>query len=273
MQIINKLTDLRYLEWTRIRHSSGTGGSFLKSMEKSRGHKYYYKLSNFDPASGITGHESFNEIIADRLLAAMGIEHLDYTLIHGLVRIKGRDFETHILKSEDFKKKGESKIALDAFYDAEGLEGESPMDFCIRYGFADYIYNMLIVDFLILNRDRHGANIEILKNTGNRSLRPAPLFDHGLSMLFNCHSVEEFKAFNPNEEKKVQCFVGGSNTYDNLKLIPADRLIKLPEFNEELKGMLLEGIAEIMGETFTESVWKFLKIRAEKYEDFCNKKR
>ena len=32
-------------------------------------------------------------------------------------------------------------------------------------GWEDYVYQMLIVDYLILNRDRHGANIEVLRNS------------------------------------------------------------------------------------------------------------
>lgn len=50
---------------------------------------------------------------------------------------------------------------------------------------------MLAVDFLILNRDRHGANIEVLRNARARTLRIAPLFDHGLSLLYSCLSEED----------------------------------------------------------------------------------
>lgn len=49
---------------------------------------------------------------------------------------------------------------------------------------------MIAIDYLILNRDRHGANIEILRNARARILRIAPLFDHGLSLLYSCISDE-----------------------------------------------------------------------------------
>ncbi len=75
----------------------------------------------------------------------------------------------------DFKERGDSKIALDTYYQLEHLEGESPLEFCIRLGFADYIYQMLVVDFFILNRDRHGANIEILRNSRKKRMYPASL--------------------------------------------------------------------------------------------------
>ena len=47
-------------------------------------------------------------------------------------------------------------------------------------GWEDYIYQMLVVDYLILNQDRHGANIEVLRNSRKKTVRLAPLFAHGL---------------------------------------------------------------------------------------------
>ena len=84
-QIEKELQDLRYLEWTKTRHSSGTAGSFLKSFENSRGKRIYYKLSNFDSIQGIVGHECINEILADRLLTILNIEHVPYRLIHAFL--------------------------------------------------------------------------------------------------------------------------------------------------------------------------------------------
>ena len=85
--IIRELQDLRYLNWSRTRKSSGTAGSFLKSYEESGNRKIYYKLSDFDSVKGIVGHECINEIIVQRLLNILGIEHLNYILVHALVKI------------------------------------------------------------------------------------------------------------------------------------------------------------------------------------------
>lgn len=140
---------------------------------------------------GITGHECVNEIIVDRLLTVLGIEHLSYQLIHALVQIDQKRCETWLCASRDFKRRGESKIALDAYYQAERLPDESPMDFCIRSGWEETVYEVLVVDFLILNRDRHGANMEVLRNPRQKTIRLAPLFDHGLSLLSRCESIED----------------------------------------------------------------------------------
>ena len=86
--IFYDLQDLRYLDWSRIRHSSGTAGSLLKAQEKVDGKNIYYKLSQFDSGRGKFGFESVNEIIVDRLLDAMGIDHLQYQLVHGMISIE-----------------------------------------------------------------------------------------------------------------------------------------------------------------------------------------
>ena len=72
-KVILQLQDFRHLQWTKIRHSSGTAGSFLKASARIRGERWYYKLSDYDPYRGIVGHECVNEIIADRLLTILRI--------------------------------------------------------------------------------------------------------------------------------------------------------------------------------------------------------
>ncbi len=81
--IIKEIQDMRYLNWSKTRKSSGTAGSFLKSNEEIGNKKIYYKLSDCDPVKGIAGHECVNEIIVQRLLKLFGIDHLEYlSLIH-----------------------------------------------------------------------------------------------------------------------------------------------------------------------------------------------
>ena len=270
MQVIHELQDMTYLEWTKTRHSSGTAGSFLKAYENKRGIKYYYKLSSYDVVRGIVGHECINEIIADRLLNAMNIDHLSYDLVHAKISIRGEKCETYLCRSRDFKKRGESKIALDAFYEMEALPQETPLSFAVRMGFADDVYRMLILDFIILNRDRHGANIEVLKDRESRTYRLAPLFDHGVSLLFSCRNDSDFAAKNPADDSRVQCFFGSTSSYENLKLIPSDKLICLPEFNEKLEKQLFVDLEDVLSGIQIKSLWNFIKTRAGIYEDFCN---
>ena len=75
-QIIHEKQDLTYLNWSKIRKSSGPAGSSLKATSELGRIKVYYKLSNYDNIRGVIGHESVNELIVDRLLTLLGIEHL-----------------------------------------------------------------------------------------------------------------------------------------------------------------------------------------------------
>ena len=74
-QIIHELQDLKYLEWSLIRASSGTAGSFLKATADFEKPKKYYKLSNYDTVNGIVGHECINEIIDTHELIVSIEEH------------------------------------------------------------------------------------------------------------------------------------------------------------------------------------------------------
>ena len=94
---------MRYLDWTKSRKSSGPAGTFLKAYDDSGAIKKYYKLSDYDPINGIIGHECVNEIIVQRLLRILKIDHLDYKLIHALIMLDDREVETFLCESEDFK--------------------------------------------------------------------------------------------------------------------------------------------------------------------------
>lgn len=271
-EIIHEKQDLTYLSWSLIRSSSGTAGSFLKATDDLQQPKIYYKLSNYDGINGIVGHECINEIIVDRLLNILEIEHLHYDLIHADIDVDGKEMETYLCASKDFKAHGEHKVALDAYYQAEKLDGETPLQFCTCNGWSDFIYKMLVVDFLILNRDRHGANIEVLRNARKKSLRLAPIFDHGLSLLFNCHTEEEINQFDVMKDRAVQCFVGSRSAQQNLMLIPKDEILALNPLQHTHKAYLLEGLDGIIPQSLQNKIWDMIWQRWEYYENLCSQR-
>ena len=272
-QIIKEPQDLTYLSWTNIRQSSGTAGSFLKSQELTAEGKIYYKLSNYDAVNGITGHESVNEIIADRLLTLLGIPHVSYRLIHADIVIDGKTLRTWLCASYDFRKRGERKIPLDIYYDLNKLEGESPLDFCLRNGWGEYIWQMLLVDYLILNRDRHGANMEVLENRYIQPhIRLAPLFDHGLSFFCRTPGESALKKEDVMADKKIQCFVGSQSAWENLGLIPEEKRITLPPLTKSDKDHLIDGLDNALGRRWLERIVEMIEKRWKAYEDFLNQR-
>ncbi|MBQ0100563.1 MAG: hypothetical protein KBS39_03560 [Lachnospiraceae bacterium] len=269
-QLIRDKQDLTYLSWSRIRHSSGTAGSFLKAYSEIDGTKMYYKLSDYDSVRGVTGHESVNELIVDRLLGILGVEHLSYRLIHADVLVEGKVLETYVCASENFRQRGEDKQALDACYECERLPEEGPLQFCLRMGWEEYIWQMLAVDFLILNRDRHGANIEVLRDRKKKKIRLAPLFDQGVSLLSRCETEEAIESFDVTADLPVQCFVGSRSAKENLKLIPPDRMPRFSPLKESDKARLLDGLDGILTPRLQEKIWDMIWKRWCFYEDFCN---
>ena len=258
--------DLTYLKWSHICSSSGTAGTFLKSEETISGIKHYYKLSNYDPVKGVIGHECVNEIIVDRLLNILGVEHIHYELINANIGIEGRVFQTYLCRSADFKAPGESKTALDNYYRVNGLKGESHYDFCVREGWRDYVDKMIAVDFLILNRDRHGANIEVLRNARTHTVRIAPLFDHGLSLLYSCLTDEEAAKFDILEDKRCQNFIGSYSCYENLALIGDKKKVFGNKLKSSDRDVILEGLDSVLSPVLSEKIWNMIYSRYKIYE-------
>ena len=271
MKIIREKQDLTYLKWSHIRASSGTAGNFLKSSSILNGSKKYYKLSNFEPGKGITGHECVNELIVDRLLTILGVEHLDYELINADIEVDGMTYSTYLCASEDFKDRGESKIALDDYHRMNSGDGETPYDFCVRQGWREYIDRMIALDYIILNRDRHGANIEVLRNARAHTLRIAPLFDHGLSLLFSCASDEEAGVFDVMKDRKCQNFIGGNSCYENLSFIRDTGYVFPHRLHVEDKDKLFEGLDGVISDVFIDRIWSMIYGRFKLYEDIRNK--
>lgn len=269
-KVITEKQDLTYLKWSHARNSSGTTGTFLKSQSTISGEKIYYKLSNFDSEKGIIGHECVNEIIVDRLLTILGVEHLEYQLIHADIEIEGKIYDTWLCASKDFKQKGETKSALDNYYQINKKGNETHYDFCVNHGWKKYIDTMLVVDYLIMNRDRHGANIEVLRNGRKHTIRIAPLFDHGLSFLCSCYSDDEIQSFDIDADKPCQNFIGSRSTLDNLSLIEHKETIFEKKLKLQDKNILFEDLSMVLSNTHLNKIWDMLWIRWCEYEKLCN---
>ncbi|MBR0428718.1 MAG: hypothetical protein IJK17_01390 [Lachnospiraceae bacterium] len=265
-RVVREKQDLTYLKWSHVRNSSGTAGTLLKSEEVRDGKKIYYKLSNFDLEQGVVGHECINEIIVDRLLTLLQVEHLHYELIHADIEVEGRVYETWLCASEDFKERGENKIALDDYYRWDAQAGESHYDFCVRHGWKNYVDQMLAVDFLIMNRDRHGANIEVLRNTRKHTLRLAPLFDHGLSLIFTCTDEADVKKYDILEDKRCQNFIGGFSCYENLSFIKKKSSVLQGRLTPASREVLFADLDGILPDCFFDTIWEMIYKRYQIYE-------
>ena len=249
-----KLQDLRRLSWSESGFTSGTGGTFLKASEGQGTGRVYYKLSAYDPYRGVFGHECVNEIVASRLMSLLGVDHLRYQLVHAEVVVDGREFETWVCRSKSYRKSSERKQALDAYFRRNAMPGESPLEMCDRLGWGTRIRQMMLVDFLIANRDRHGANVEVIRGYDG-SERLAPLFDNGVSLLFSTYGDgRRIASFDVLEDVGANNFVGTRSLEENLRFL-AGRDLEVNPVEETWKEPLLAGLDLAAPEDLLEAVW------------------
>lgn len=251
-----KRQDLRRLSWARRAHASGTSGMFLKSREGTGQSEAFYKLSCYDSYRGVYGHECVNELVAARLMDALGIPHVDCRLINALIEIDGVEHETWLMKSHTFRRPGERKQALDLFYDLNKRPGESPLELCARHGWSEAIGKMMVADYLIANRDRHGANIEVLRGPDG-TLRLAPLFDNGISLLFSCYGdVGRMRAVDPLEDFPANNYLGMRSLEGNLALIPEG--VAVQPLEEGDGEVVMRGLDRVMPPEWAGLAWNMI---------------
>lgn len=252
--------DLTYLSWSLSRSSTGTAGSFLKSYEEINGRKFYYKMSNYDSVRGVIGHESVNEIVAQNIADAFQMEHLHYDLVYCLVKVSEKVFPTWVTRSEDFKRTGESKMTFETYYEILRVDGEDKFHFIERMQLQDYFYNMFLLDYIICNRDRHGANIEVLQK--GDTYRLAPLFDNGLSFMFSCYQDgNQMLEFDRLKDGPVNNYIGSMNLSENLMIVPKSYRQKgvIPTKETLFRG--LENAKDAVPEEYWDCIYEMVKER------------
>lgn len=267
------LQDLGHLDWSESAVSSATGGSYLKARAGAGSDAVYYKLSCYDDVNGVYGHECVNETLAARLMDVLCIPHVPYRLVHATVRIAGTNHETWLSESRSFRKRGESKVSLARFYSWNHLDGETRLDFCARFGWSARVQQMMLVDYLIANRDRHGGNLEVLKSSDG-TLRLAPLFDNGTSMCFSAYNARQLHAIDPLQDIVSNNYLGTRSLEENLVrfVSPALPIGRLRDVNKADLLRDLEPAAEgavegVSGREFLDFLWRMIWERWCCYED------
>lgn len=265
--IVWELQDLRDLDWSERATSSGTAGTYLKARKGTGQRMTYYKLSRYNGLE-IDGYECVNEIIACRLMRALGISHLEYKLVRAVINLDGQEVETWVNSSKNFRQPKERKQAFGLFYDLNKKEGETPYELCVRMGWEDSIKQMMLVDYLIVNRDRHSSNIEVLAKP-NGDLRLAPIFDNGLSLLAPYAGREDLiEQFDPLKPVGTTNFIGSRSLEENVE--KAAPVLGISELRETEKKNILMGLQEILSEVHLEKIWDIIWSRWQHYENLRN---
>jgi len=133
--------------------------------------------------------EPFNEVIASKIMKILGIDHVQYKLIRNK---KSNDIPLSVCKC--MVTKNTEFISAHVVRNMESKLDRNEYDrfiqICRKNGIQnakEKIDNMIIIDYIIGNTDRHAGNFGIIRNADTLEwLDVAPLFDNGNSF---CHSV------------------------------------------------------------------------------------
>jgi hypothetical protein len=131
--------------------------------------------------------EPFNEAIASKIMDELGIEHVAYSL--------ERTEDKNIPYSECKCMVDRNLEYINALFVMESGEYERKdpyihyLEMCKKNGIhnaKEKIDEMIALDFIIGNDDRHRGNFGIIRNADNLEwLKPAPIFDNGNSLFFD----------------------------------------------------------------------------------------
>jgi len=160
--------------------------------------------------------EPFNEVIASDIMNLFGIDHVEYKLI----RSKINNIPLSICKC--MTDINNELITARVVIDTEAKENRNDYDrfiqICDNNGIKDVkekLDDMMIIDFIIGNTDRHKNNFGILRDSDTLEWKKlAPIFDNGNSLF---HSDPKIDIIEDNMNSLCK-WLGGSN-YSRLDYI------------------------------------------------------
>ena len=151
-----------------------TNGMLPKCWRRENGIIRLYK-GGTEGASN-TGCEPYSEFYASQIGKKLGFNVVPY----GLAKWKGQLCST----CELFTDKALSFVPVGKIVRTGGLKAVRTYFASLGPEFEKALNDMFVMDAVILNTDRHYGNFGVLVDAqSNRIVAPAPLFDHGNSLL------------------------------------------------------------------------------------------
>lgn len=221
----------------------------------------------FKGGSGLYLQEPYNEVLATAVMKRLGIECAEYSLtfIGDKPYSACKDFVTpktelitahNIIKSV---KKPNNKSVYEHYIDC-----------CREFGLNDIrhsIDKMLILDFIIVNEDRHLNNFGLIRNAETLEyISGAPIYDNGTSMWFNT-LTKNIKA----GAREINSKPFKNKHSDQIKLVSDFDCIeinKLKGIDEEFAEILKS--AEHMDSERKDTLCKMLNNRIEMLKNVMN---
>lgn len=166
-----------------------SSGALKKCWRRNGSQIYLMKGDDFFPRTDGRSQATI-EFYAAQVAAAMGFSHVDYDL----AEFKHRNGKREIVCTCDlFTTEDIGFCSAAAFFEKKGIypQEEELSNIMVQrrlaevFGKKEYA-DVMLFDAVICNTDRHLGNFGYLvdNNTGE-FIKPAPIFDNGLSLLYN----------------------------------------------------------------------------------------
>lgn len=151
-----------------------TNGMLPKCWRRLNGKIFLYKGGTQGASN--TGNEPYSEFYAAQIGQRMGFDVVPYSL--------SRWKDTLCSTCELFTSKDISFVAVGRIVRTGGMEAVRAYYRALGAEYEKALNDMLVLDALIFNTDRHYGNFGFLVDSRtSRIVAPAPLFDHGNSLL------------------------------------------------------------------------------------------
>ena len=200
-----------------------TNGMLPKCWRRVNGEIKLYKGGTSGASN--TGNEPYCEYYAAQIAKELGISAIDY----GLSKWKGALCSTCVL----FTSKEYAFLPVGKVVTSGGMEAVTSYYEKMGAAYAKALADMLVLDAIICNTDRHFGNFGFLvDNRTNEIVAPAPLFDHGNS-LFNFAGKDDLAsdaALTAYAQTLMPC------VYDDF--IGTAKAVLTPEHREGLRHLL-----------------------------------
>lgn len=205
--------DLRYIDWNNLTVTSP--GMVPKYIDSNK----FYKLSSYNELVGFYGTEPIYEELAFHIGKSLGVNVVKTDTLMAKIIYNGIEYETLVSISPNFSQ-NKQYFPIEKYCLVNNL---MTLDL-FKSHYSSELFNILIFDFIINNKDRHGRNIEL------NEWEIAPCFDNSFSF---CSKIEDSQ-LNPKlyQDYMANNYIGYPNLYKNLELI-----LNPPELNLNKKDI------------------------------------
>jgi len=205
--------------------------------------------------SGVYQQEPFNEVIAAAIMTRLGIPHVEYTLTF--------EDDKPFCLCENFVTPDTELVP--AYRVRESLKKDNRdsqfthfLRCCESHGIPDVVTGlnqMLTVDYIIANEDRHYNNFGFIRNAETLEwLGAAPIYDSGTSLWYNSARVGqgvEGKPFNKSHDEQIK-LVRDLNWFDfdalnGIYEIITETLSQSPDIDESRRNAIAGNVLERAG--------------------------